>query len=198
MDNSGFHGDDFNSDERIPWLCMGKVLERNDPEGRCRIRARIPGIMERTPWAIAKGGGSKNEGIASVPPIGADVYITFVNGDQRCPVWERADYGILDDGTENFPEHTDPDVHVVGIGPFRVVVDNRSDGPDSKTARLKLVKKIDGVEEDIVWIEISEDNSIQIHADNAIGIDAGAIVNIDAAVVQILGRKVMNVSRPIG
>lgn len=194
--NSGFQGDEYNRD-RITYTCLGTVVDRNDPQELCRVRASIPGLMELTPWARPRGGGSKNEGSASVPPLGADVYIDFINGDQRMPIWQRADYGIVDEESEVFPEHTDPDVHVFGIGPFRLVIDNRTVEGVTKTVRAKLVKEINGVEEDIVWAEITDDNSLQIHADSAIGLDAGAIIDIDAPTVQIKKRKVMSTTRPI-
>lgn len=197
MENTGFGGDQFDADEKIPYVCLGKVIDRSDPDGLCRLRARIPGVMERSQWARPKGGGSKNEGVASVPPLGADVYITFVNGDPRMPVWERADYGVTENGKEVFAEHTDPDVHVIGLGPFRLVIDNRTSEDVTRFARAKLVKEINGQEEDIAWIEINEDNSIQVYASSAIGIEADAIINIDSPAVQIKGRKVMAVSRPI-
>lgn len=197
--NTGFEGDGFHGDEKIPYECLGKVVDRNDPQNLCRVRVRIPGIMEKTPWAKPRGGGSNNEGIASVPPVGADVYVVFLNGDPRMPVYQRADFGVTEkDGPEIFPEHTDPDIHVIGLGPFRLVIDNRNQAGITRTARAKLVKEINGVEEDIAWIEITEENSIQIYADSAIGVEAGAIVSIDAPAVQVMGRKVMNVSRPIG
>ena len=197
--SSGFEGDRRNQGEKLSLLYMGTVLDRDDPDKRGRIRVRIPGIMERSYWARPKGGGSSNEGAVSVPPLNADVYVQFVNGDPVAPVYERADYGIVNEENETFPEHTDPDVHVFGIGPFRLVLDNRdSDDPDfGKTVRVKLVKTIGGTEEDIAWIELSEDNSIQIFASSAVGIEAGAIVDIDAPTVQIKKRKVGSTTRPV-
>jgi hypothetical protein len=196
---TGFQGDRRNEGEKLPLLYLGTVLERGDPDARGFIRVRIPGIMERSPWASPKGGGSRKEGIVSVPPLGADVYVQFVNGDPRSPVYERADFGVVDGVKEVFPEHADPDIHVIGLGPFRLVVDNREEQGEGfgKTARAKLVKEIGGEEQDIAWIEISEDNSIQIYADSAIGIEAGAIVDIDAPTVQIKKRKVGSTTRPI-
>jgi len=187
MENTGFDGDKFVG-PKINQLCLGTVVDRDDPQGICRVRVNIPGIMERTPWARPKHGGSKNEGAASVPPLEADVYVQFINGDRRMPVWERADYGIVDNESEVFKEHTEPDIHVFGIGPFRLVVDNREN--TTRTARAKLVKEINGVEQDVAWIEVNEDNSIQLHADSAIGIDA-TIIDIDAPTVQIKKRKVI-------
>lgn len=189
MENTGFDGDKFVG-PRINQLCLGTVVDRDDPLGICRIRANIPGIMERTPWARPKHGGSKNEGVASIPPNGADVYIQFINGDRSMPVWERADFGVVNGKSEVFKEHIDPDIHVFGIGPFRLVVDNRTQEGVVKTARAKLVKVINGEEQDIVWIEVNEENSCQVHADSALGFDA-TIIDIDAPVVQIKKRKVI-------
>lgn len=155
--------------------------------------------MEISYWAMPKGGGSKNEGVASVPPLDSDVYVQFVNGDWRMPVYERADYGVVDGENETFNEHIDPDIHVIGVGPFRLVLDNRTGQGDefSRTARAKLVKEVGGVEQDIAWVEISEDNSVQIYADSAIGITAGAIVDIDAPTVQVKQRKIGSTTRAI-
>ncbi len=199
MANTGFETDSFVGDGKIQGLKLGKVVDRNDPDGLCRIRAEIPGLMQRTPWARPRGGGSEKRGKADVPPLGSDVYIQFVNDDPRMPVYDQADYGYVNGKKEVFPEHTDPDVHVFGIGLFRVVLDNRtpSDPDRPRTLRIKMVKEVNGSEEDIAWIEFSENNSIQVFAESAIGIEAGAILNIDAPVVQVKNRKVMNISRPI-
>jgi len=195
MENTGFVTDTFSGDGKATGLRLGKVIDRDDPEKLGRIRAKIPGYMERTAWARPKGGGSMYEGSVSVPPIDADVYIQFVNDNPRMPVYERADYGYVDEESEVFPEHIDPDVHVFGIGPFRLVLDNRE---GQKTMRLKLVKEVGGAEEDIAWLEMSEEgNSIEIRAASAIGIYTDAIIDINAPVIQLKERKVMNNSKMI-
>ena len=195
---TGFEGDRRNVGEKLSLLYMGTVLERGDGDLSGRIRVRIPGIMERSYWARPRHGGSKNEGVLSVPPIDADVYVQFVNGDPRAPVYERADFGVVDGEKEAFPEHTDPDIHVLGIGPFRLVLDNRTGGGDEpRSVRAKLVKTVGGEEQDIAWIELTEENSLRIHADSAIGIDAGAIIDIDAPTVQLRGRKLGSTTRPV-
>lgn len=198
MGNTGFQGDNRNRSEKLWGLYMGTVLERVDPDSNGRIRVRIPGVMERSYWARPRHGGSKNEGLVSVPPLNADVLVQFVNGDPRMPFYERADYGVVKQDREMFEEHTDPDIHVFGIGPFRLVVDNRTgEGAAPRSARAKLVKVVNGEEEDIAWFELTEENSLLIHADSAIGIEAGAIVDINAPSIQLNGRKVMSTTRPV-
>jgi hypothetical protein len=196
MSKTGFNSDSFEG-KKIWGLRLGKVLERGDKQLIGRVRAEIPGLMDRTAWARPKGGGSPNNGGISIPPVGADIYIEFINGEPDQPVWSRADWGIVDGESEVFEEHTDPDVHVFGIGMFRIVVDDREIEGGQKSCRAKLVKVVGGEEQDIVWIEITEGNSLQIHADNAIGLEAGAVIDINAPVVQIKDRKVMANSRPI-
>lgn len=195
MKNTGFESDEFLGDGKLEGIYLGSVVQRDDPDGLCRVRVAIPGLMEKTTWARPRGGGSKNWGKASVPPIGADVYVQFLNMDPRMPIYEPADYGYRNNESEVFPEHEDPDVHVFGIGRFRIVVDQRD--AEAGSLRIKLVKNISSVETDVAWIEINDNNSIQVYADSAVGIEAGAIVNVDAPAVQIKNRKVMNTTRPI-
>lgn len=200
--NTGFEGDSFGG-EKIYELCQGTVIDRDDPDGDGRVRVNIPGKMEKSPWASAKGGGYTKWGKNVVPPLNADVYVQFVNGDPERPVYEPADHGFRapegDPGgapvPERFPEFEDPDVAVWGIGPFRMVIDSRE---DQKSATFKFVKELsDGSETDVAWIFFNyEDNSIEIHADSAIGIN-GTIFDVSTAAVTLNGRKVTMNGKPI-
>lgn len=191
-------------DEKHFGLYTGTVVKRNDPLNLSRIKINIPGILEPEdedagPWAYPKGGGAKNWGRNSVPPFGADVYVQFVNGDIERPVWEPANHGrpIVDGQpqSEAFPEHQDPDIHVFGIGDFRLVIDDRE---DNRSATFKFVKVVGGEEQAIAWLEFNyETNSLQVYATSALEVKADAIVNIDAPTVQIAGRKVTPSSKAI-
>lgn len=198
--NTGFEGDDFDG-QRFDGLYLGKIINREDPEHLCRVKVRIPGVVDETTWAKPRGGGSKNFGKASVPPKDSDVLVQFVNGDIEQPFYEPADYGITEEGSEVFPEHDHPDVHVFGIGAFRLVVDDRE---GQRLARFKFVKEIAGKEEDIAWIDLDfEGNSIWVYAPSAVGIGSDgetvdtAIVSMNGTAVQVAGRKVMPSPKPI-
>lgn len=200
MQNTGFDGDDFGGVRHLG-LYMGKVVDRSDPDGNGRVRVQILGLIdERSAWAIPKGGGSPLRGIVAVPPIDADVYVQFINGDIEHPVYEPADFGVRDDVREMFPEHEDPDVIVAGFGPFRVVIDLREDEDAGlvPTLTLKQVATLsNGLETDTAWIQISE-NSIQVRGDAAVQVTSGAMTDIDSdGDIQIKRRKVMPASRPI-
>lgn len=195
-------------DPELAGVFGGIVINRDDPERLGRVKVVVPGIIENeSAWAIPQGGGAKRYGSISVPPLGAAVYVEFVNRDIDRPSYRPGWYGKPVDPNTNesesqvFPEHQHPDIHVWGIGPFRVVVDLRD--PDEtgepQSMRWKMVKEINGQEEDIVWFEINTNNSAQIHCDNSLGIDVGGILDlIGVAGVQVQERKVMRGStRPI-
>jgi hypothetical protein len=183
----------------------GTVVFRVDPMTLGRIKVRVPGLLEpgspeEGPWAWPRGaGGSPQWGRNSVPPLDADVLVQFVDGDLDSPIWELGSHGrpIVEGQarSEAFPEHEHPDIHVWGIGPFRVVLDDRQ---GSRSLTIKMIKQIKGQEESTAWIEFNhEDNSLQIHADSALQVAAGALVDIDGPVVQVRGRKVVPSPKPI-
>ena len=181
---------------------MGSVVDRDDPNLDGRVRVQIPGLIDdRSAWARPRGGGSLLWGFIAVPPIGADVYVQFINGDLDQPRYEPADYGTRGNGVdrEMFPEHEHPDVIVGGFGPFRVVIDLREDEATGTkpSLRLKQIAVVDGIEEDIAWVQLGE-NSIQVYADSAVQVKGGSMTDIDSdGDVQIKRRKVMPSSKPL-
>jgi len=192
-------------DGRFDGLYEGVVTYRDDPLLLSRIKVRVPGILEpqtsdQGPWAWPRSaGGSAQFGRNSVPPLDADVLIQFVNGDLNYPVWETAWHGVpLVDGqprSEAFPEHEHPDIHVFGVGAFRLVIDDR---PGQRSATFKVVKLVGGEEQAVAWLEFNyETNSAQLWADSAVQVAAGAIVDIDGSTVQVRGRKVVPSPKPI-
>ena len=195
-------------DPELAGIFTGTVVRRDDPDHLGRVKVTVPGMIDtESSWALPKGGGAAQWGHVSVPPLGAAVYVEFVNRDIDYPVYEPGWFGMPIDPDTNeqasqmFPEHEDPDVHVWGLGPFRVVVDLRDPEVtgNPRSMRWKLVKDVGGTEEDIVWFDINEDNSLEIHADNSIGLDAGGILDLlGVAGLQVQGRKVLRGSaRPV-
>jgi len=193
---TGFDGDNFDG-QRYFGVYEGYVVDRDDPQQDGRVRVRIPGMIDdRSAWARPRGGGSKRWGKVAVPPDEADVLVQFINGDIDRPIYEPFDFGHPDGDREMFPEHDDPDVIVMGFGPFRLVVDLRDDV--SPSAMLKQVHQLsDGSETDTAWIQLIN-NSIQVHADSAVEVDGASLVNIKSAGdIQIKNRKVLPNVRPI-
>ena len=198
MGNTGFDGDDFSGHQYLG-LYMGKVVDRADPDGNGRVRVQIPGIIEeRSAWAKPRGMGAALWGFVAVPPLDADVYVQFINGDIDRPVYEPADAGVRDGEREMFPEHEDPDIVVAGFGPFRLVVDLRDTDDVTPSLVIKQVATLgDGSETDTAWIRFGE-NSIQVRGDAAVQVTSGGLTDLDSdGDIQVRRRKVMPASRPI-
>ena len=195
-EETGFQGDNFRG-RKITTIEEGEIVNRDDPEGRCRVKVRIPGLIDtESAWASPGGGGAAQFGKNSVPPLGATVDVYFIHGDIERPKYMLGDHGVVAGVDQKFPEHVSPDVHVFGIGPFRLVIDN-TDG--QKLATAKVVKVVGEEEETVVSAEFNyEDNSLYIDVASALGLHAGAILDIDCeGDVQVKGRKVMPNPKPI-
>lgn len=197
---NGFKGGAFGQD-RLWGLYPGVVVNRDDPERIGRIKVSIPGLIDdESNWAFPRTGASVRDasgavayrGEMNIPPVGADVFVQFVNGDVDKPVWEPGPYGL----GEAFPEHESADVAVWGVGPFRLVIDTRE---GVETAVFKIVKTISGQEESVCELEFNAaTNSVRLWATTALQLAGDGIVDVDSTgAVQVRQRKVMPVNRPI-
>ena len=69
----------------------GVVANRDDPLNLGRIQAKIPSVLGDivSGWATAcvPCGGAANQGLLSVPQVGAGVWIEFEEGDLEFPIW---------------------------------------------------------------------------------------------------------------
>jgi hypothetical protein len=171
----------------------GTVVNRTDPDLLGRVTVVVPGIVEpESAWALPRHGGAKRWGRTHVPPVGADVFVQFVNGDANVPIWEPGPCGL----EEQFLEHEHADVSVWGAGPFRLVIDNRT---DVQTAAFRVVKEVAGTEEVIVELLFNAaTNSARLWATTALQLASEGVVDVDCAGdVQVKGRKVIPCARPV-
>ena len=68
----------------------GIVTDNTDPLMQGRIRAQIPSVLgdEQTGWALpCSPYGGDGVGFFFIPPVGANVWIEFENGDLDFPIW---------------------------------------------------------------------------------------------------------------
>lgn len=77
----------------------GTVITNIDPENRGRIQAIVPDVTSLIPstWAeacVPLAGGPPPMGIYVVPPIGANVWIEFEQGDPNYPIWTGCMWGF--------------------------------------------------------------------------------------------------------
>ncbi len=93
---------DGNDATRRWGLYDGFVIDTKDPRQLRRVRVNIPGICKDTGWARPKtmGGGGAQRGGHVVPDVGHTVYVQFVNGDTRSPVYECGSWGTTEAGPE--------------------------------------------------------------------------------------------------
>lgn len=78
----------------------GVVINNIDPENRGRIMAEVADVTQLVPstWAevcVPIAGGETPGGIYVVPPIGANVWIEYEQGDIRYPIWSGCFWGTV-------------------------------------------------------------------------------------------------------
>lgn len=93
---------DGNDAARLPFIYDGIVLDVDDPLNLRRVRCFVPNVCSDTGWARPKtsGGGGPQRGGHVMPSKGDSVYVQFVNGDSRLPIYECGAWGTPDEGSE--------------------------------------------------------------------------------------------------
>lgn len=123
-------------------LYEGVVYDNADPENQGRIVLKVPSIYGNTAlekWARPRGMFiGKQKGLFAIPAIGDSVWVSFLNGDPRFPVWE---YGWTEDSPNAVTElgQTNGVVLVVEDGKRIVIKEDGifiSDGTDTEPAVL--------------------------------------------------------------
>jgi Type VI secretion system/phage-baseplate injector OB domain len=74
----------------------GKVTNNQDPLKKGRIRAEVPDIFdaEISGWALpCNPYAGKDVGFFFIPPVGANVWIEFENGNPDHPIWSGCFWG---------------------------------------------------------------------------------------------------------
>lgn len=86
-------------------IYLGVVTDHKDPEKRGRVKVRVPTVFpndaEHPVWALPRGvSWGKGHGTLIVPQKGAQVLVTFLEGNPDLPLWEP---GPLKQGTGEVP-----------------------------------------------------------------------------------------------
>jgi len=180
-----FDDDEISRGTKDPFMYDAVVIDRDDPKGLGRVRYRIPGKVEESPWAwpsATLGGGSKNRGFFAVPEMGADITVWFNQGNQDEPRYMCAHWGRPGGESEVPAEALDPDVRVFATETFRIEI---NDAEGTRALRLTNLKTDDYVELD------AERNALTIFATTALILRSVGIIDIQAdSSVQIQGRTI--------
>jgi Type VI secretion system/phage-baseplate injector OB domain len=126
----------------------GKVSDNKDPLMQGRIRAKVPAVFgdNETGWALpsAPYGGS-GVGIFFIPPVDANVWIEFEEGNSEVPIWSGCFWGIGE--APKIPAI--PDIKVIKTD-FATITLNDLPGAGGVTIEttngLKIVMNITGIE----------------------------------------------------
>lgn len=189
--------DAFDARFACPW--PGVVIAVDDPDGDHRIKARINGLMAETDWAypLTIGGGSEQRGMHVVPAIGADVVVQFMGANPEFPVYS-AGWWRRRKGAREAPDDVrdaGADGHLVQslqVGRFVLTIDER---PRTE-AGGQLAKLEDKVSGDGLLIDFAKQGMI-VKATYRLDLIADGVVNIQGAQVQINGRPVIALPKPI-
>jgi hypothetical protein len=74
----------------------GLVTSTDDPLDRGRLKAKVPEVLQdiETGWALpAAAYAGPDEGLFTIPPVGAGVWVEFEAGDVSRPIWSGAWWG---------------------------------------------------------------------------------------------------------
>ena len=104
----------------------GKVVKNEDPLKRGRIMPSVPAILDGeltwaepcTPYAGPKLGWY------AVPPVGANVWIEFEEGDPGRPIWTGCFWG-KEEQNGLPPDATGPEIKVVQFDKMALVLDEK-------------------------------------------------------------------------
>lgn len=179
-------------------LETGTVIDNADPLGLGRVRVRVPGIIEESPWALplgTVGGGKAQRGFFDPPDVGADVGILFHRGHPQHPFYLPGHWGKPGGVSEaptpvkNAAPADATKVKAYETARWLITFDERAGAEilrieDKKAPDLKI--ELDGK---ALAVVIEGTTSIQL---KSVG-----TISIDAAKIQIGGRVVMQNGKPL-
>jgi len=183
-----------------PYWWLGKVVNREDPEGIYRIKAKIPGKIDETDWASPFGftTGSKRGGGPRVPLVGAPVALFWFGGEKNGTVGYlpgmffrgQVPTGtvVSNDAEDNFIWQNDQ---------LRVEIDSR---PSSAGLKVTNLSEIGGVDQAGSAVSLELDiatGQAKLASTLGLKIEAVGAVEIVGGSVTINGRLVTPGSKPI-
>jgi hypothetical protein len=182
-----------------PYWYLGKVINRDDPEGRYRIKASIPGRTTETDWAVPLGLAlGQKRGGGQVPDKGAPVVLFWLGGDIKGIVvylpawlfdgWIPTGHVINEDGGDNFVWQNDK---------IRVEVDTRDSSAGLRVTNLDETGGTDAAGTAVAIDVDTVTKQVAITTDLGIKIESTGAVRINGGAITLNGRLVSPGSKPL-
>ncbi|AXY86115.1 putative tail protein [Escherichia phage vB_EcoM_IME392] len=99
-----------NGQDPLKAIHKGVVVDNNDPAQKCRVKVRVPGVLDGDgiPWAIPIASAFLGDGESDrveIPEVGTEVSVSFPTGDQHFPFytgrWHSKE--VPEEFKENYP-----------------------------------------------------------------------------------------------
>jgi uncharacterized protein involved in type VI secretion and phage assembly len=149
------------------------VADNADPEKMGRCKLIIPSVLGETTsvWALPSFayGGAQGFGLILVPPVGAQVFAEFVEGDVSSPIWSGTFFRSGSELPEEFAANDEPSAKVLKTESGHVLLFEDKDGE----AAITLRSSAEAV------LEMDENGSF------ALTDSGGATVTLDASAGEI-------------
>lgn len=130
----------------------GVVTDIDDPAHLGRLRARVPDVLGdvQCGWALPCFPiAGKNQGLVTVPSVGAWVWIEFEHGDPSYPIWSGSFYLDEQNVPEQAKDKAQEKIVLKSAGGHLLLFDDDAGSITIQTADgQKLVLNKDGIELD--------------------------------------------------
>jgi len=126
----------------------GRVTDNSDPDKIGRIKATVPAVFgdNECGWALpCFPYGGDGVGFFFIPPVGANVWVEFEDGDPEAPIWT----GCFWNRGDSIPSDGTPDTKMIKTD---VVTMTINDTPQQggitieTTDGMKIVMDVSGIE----------------------------------------------------
>jgi uncharacterized protein involved in type VI secretion and phage assembly len=156
----------------------GRVEENEDPQGRGRVHVSSPAALGpgAQVWALpCLPYAHPGVGLAVLPPVGADVFVEFQNGDPTQPILT----GFLWDSSQGPPPTADNVVLRTGAGHRLVLSDSGNEITLTHPAGSSVKLDASGA------IEVSASSTVRVAA-SKVEVEAG-MIELNAGMVEASG-----------
>ncbi len=148
----------------------GFVSDNQDPDSLGRIKANVPSLLgqEESGWALPclPYGGDAEQGLFTIPEVGAGVWIEFEGGDLSYPIWVGTWWS-----SNEVPESATPDKKVLKTkSGNKIVLDDTS---GSELIEISDASGSNTLKMDSNAIEITRDSNTVKMDGSAIEISRG-------------------------